>query len=170
MDIKGMLKGYCKPMELLVSDKPGHSSSFLVRKKKKGLQLPTPYPTFQQHSLYLKAIRTGICQFQENHVISLDFTFPCISAQPILKSHCPVCILSRFSSAWRFAIYCTVACQAPLSMGFSRQEYCSGLPCPPPADLTNPGIEPRSPVVPALQVDSLPLSHWGSPFTVLSMS
>ena len=66
--------------------------------------------------------------------------------------------------------YCTVAHQASLSMGFSRQEYCSGLPCPPPADLTNPGIEPRSPVVPALQVDSLPLSHWGSPLTVLSMS
>ena len=39
-----------------------------------------------------------------------------------------------------------------LSMGFSRQEYWSGLPCPPPGDLPNPGIEPRSP---ALQVDSL---------------
>ena len=36
--------------------------------------------------------------------------------------------------------------------GFSRQEYWSGLPCPPPGDLPNPGIEPRSP---ALQVDSL---------------
>ena len=39
----------------------------------------------------------------------------------------------------------TVACQAPLSMEFSRQEYWSGLPCPSPADLSNPGIEPRSP-------------------------
>ena len=47
----------------------------------------------------------------------------------------------------------TVACQAPLSMGFSRQEYWSGLPFPSPADLPNPGIEPRSPV---LQADSLP--------------
>ena len=45
----------------------------------------------------------------------------------------------------------TVACQAPLSMGFSRQEYSSGLPFPPPGDLTNPGTEPR---IPALQVDS----------------
>ena len=43
--------------------------------------------------------------------------------------------------------------QAPLSMGFSRQEYWRGLPCPPPGDLPNPGIEPRSP---ALQADSLP--------------
>ena len=40
--------------------------------------------------------------------------------------------------------------QAPLSMGFSRQEYWSGLPCPPPGDLPNPGIKPRSP---AFQVD-----------------
>ena len=39
----------------------------------------------------------------------------------------------------------TVAHQAPLSMGFSRQEYCSGLPFPPPRDLPDPGIEPASP-------------------------
>ena len=47
----------------------------------------------------------------------------------------------------------TVACQASLSMGFSRQEYWYGLPFPPPGDLPNPGIGPRSP---ALQADSLP--------------
>ena len=46
----------------------------------------------------------------------------------------------------------TVACQAPLSMGFSRQEYWSGLPFPPLGDLPNPGIEPGSP---ALQAGSL---------------
>ena len=57
----------------------------------------------------------------------------------------------------------TVACQAPLSMEFSRQEYWSWLPCPPPGDLPNPGIEPTSPVAPALLANSLPLSHWGSP-------
>ena len=44
----------------------------------------------------------------------------------------------------------TVACQAPLSMGFSRQEYWSGLPCCPPGDLSNPGIEPTSLMSPAL--------------------
>ena len=43
--------------------------------------------------------------------------------------------------------------QAPLSMGFSRQEYWSGMPFPSPGDLLNPGIEPGSP---ALQADSLP--------------
>ena len=41
----------------------------------------------------------------------------------------------------------TVACQAPLSMGFSGQEYWSGLPCPSPGDLPNPGIEPASPAL-----------------------
>ena len=46
----------------------------------------------------------------------------------------------------------TVAHQTPLSMEFSRQEYRSGVPLPSPGDLTNPGIEPRSP---ALQADSL---------------
>ena len=44
----------------------------------------------------------------------------------------------------------TVAHQAPLSMGFSREEYWSGLPCPPPGDLTDPGIEPVSSMFPAL--------------------
>ena len=48
-----------------------------------------------------------------------------------------------------------VAHQAPLSMGFFRQEYWSGLPFPSPGDLPDPGIKPQSPVSPALQVDSL---------------
>ena len=56
----------------------------------------------------------------------------------------------------------TVAHQDPLSMGFSRQEYWSGLVCPPPWDLPDPRIKPASPAAPALQADSLPLSHWGS--------
>ena len=47
----------------------------------------------------------------------------------------------------------TVACQAPLSVGFSKQEYCHGLPFPSPGDLSDPGIKPGSPV---LQADSLP--------------
>ena len=52
-----------------------------------------------------------------------------------------------------FATPLTVACQAPLSMGFSRQEYWSGLPFPSQGDLPYPGIELRSPV---LQADYLP--------------
>ena len=49
----------------------------------------------------------------------------------------------------------TIALQAPLCIGFRRQEYWSGLPFPPPEDLPDPGIEPISPMYPALQVDSL---------------
>ena len=55
----------------------------------------------------------------------------------------------------------TVARQPPLSMEFSRQEYWSGLPFP-SGDLSDLGIKPESPVSPALQADSLLLSHWGS--------
>ena len=55
-----------------------------------------------------------------------------------------------------FATPWTVACQVPLSVEFPRQGYCSGLPCLPSGDLSDPGIEPLSPVSPALQMDSLP--------------
>ena len=54
----------------------------------------------------------------------------------------------------------TVALQAPLCMGFSREEYWNGLPFPSPGDLSNPGIEPGSP---ALQADSLPAEPPGKP-------
>ena len=57
------------------------------------------------------------------------------------------------SHAQLFATPWTVDHQAPLSVGFSRQEYWSGLPFPSPGDLPNPGVEPGSP---ALQADSLP--------------
>ena len=52
-----------------------------------------------------------------------------------------------------FATPWTIAYQAPLSVGFSRQRYWSGLPCPFPEDLPDPGIKPGSP---ALQADALP--------------
>ena len=60
-----------------------------------------------------------------------------------------VCMLSHFSRVRLFATPWTVAWQAPLSMGFSRQEYWSGLPCP-SGDLPDPGIEPVSFRSPAL--------------------
>ena len=53
------------------------------------------------------------------------------------------------------------ACQAPLSMGFSRQEYWSRLPFPAPGNLSDPGIKLLSPESSALQADSLQLSHQG---------
>ena len=59
-----------------------------------------------------------------------------------------------------FAIPWTVVYQASLSVGFSRQEYWSGLPFPSPGDLPDPGIEPR---YPALQADALPSEPPGKP-------
>ena len=61
----------------------------------------------------------------------------------------PCCVLSHFSRVPLFVTLWTVAHLAPLSMGFSRQKYWSGLPCPPPGDLPNPGIKPTSLVSPA---------------------
>ena len=49
----------------------------------------------------------------------------------------------------------------------TKQEHWSGLPCPPPRDLPDPGVELMSPVSLALQVDSVPLGHQGNPFILL---
>ena len=59
-------------------------------------------------------------------------------------------MLSHFSRVWLFVTLWTVAHQAPLSVGFPRQEYWSGLPCPPPGDLPDQAIEPASLMSPAL--------------------
>ena len=85
-------------------------------------------------------------------VITHFFTTPLLLPLP----------LGHFSRVWLCATLCTAACQVPLSMGFFRQEYWSGLPRPPSGDLPDLGIKHRSS---ALQADSLPLSHQGSPTT-----
>ena len=74
----------------------------------------------------------------------MDITF---EVMIVVSSSYVVKLCLTFATPW------TVACQAPLSMGFSRQENWSGLPFPSPGDLPNPGIEPGAP---ALQADSLP--------------
>ena len=73
--------------------------------------------------------------------------------QLLLLSYIVLCWAQSLSHVQLFVTSWTAAHQAPLSVGFSRQEYQSGLPCPPPGDPPNPRIEPRSP---ALQADSLP--------------
>ena len=76
----------------------------------------------------------------------------------------PLLVCSVFSHVQLFATPWTVAHQAPLSMGFSRQKYWSGLPFPPPGDLPHPRIKPMSPASPALAGRFfLPLRHLGSP-------
>ena len=81
----------------------------------------------------------------------------CPSATPINGAF-PPCVLSHLSCVRLFATPWTVAGQAPLFMGFSRQEYWSGLPCPPPGDLPNQGIEPRFLCLLHWQAGSLPLA------------
>ena len=82
--------------------------------------------------------------------------------------HIRVCVLSSFSCVQLFVTLWTIAHQALLSMGFSRQEYWSGLPCPPLWDLPNPGIEPVTPVSPALLEDSLPTEPQGKHLSLYS--
>ena len=83
-----------------------------------------------------------------------------ISTEDLTWINCYFC-------GWKYLILWTVACQAFLSSEFSRQEYWSGLPCPPPGALSDQGIKPGSP---ALQANCLPLSHQGSisSFNVIS--
>ena len=72
-----------------------------------------------------------------------------------------VCERTRFSRVQLCETLRTAAHQASLSVGFSRQEDCSGLPCSSPGDLPGPGIEPASLTSPALEAGSLPLaSYW----------
>ena len=71
-----------------------------------------------------------------------------------------LCVLSRFSRVQLCVTPWTAARQAPLYIGFSRQEYWSGLLCPPPGDFPDPGIEPGSP---ALRADSLLSEPLGKP-------
>ena len=76
------------------------------------------------------------------------------------------CILSQFTAVEE-SLFVTpwIAHWAPLSMGFSRQKYWSGLPLPSPGDLPNPGIQPRSPT---LQANSLPFELPWKPTAVKS--
>ena len=88
-------------------------------------------------------------------------TYPPNTSANSFGKHCTFGRVQHFVTLW------TVAHQAPLSMGFSRQEHWSRLPFPSPGDLPDPGIKSMSPVSPALQANSLPLSHQEAPSNAL---
>ena len=103
----------------------------------------------------------------------MDCSLPGFSLHGILQARTLEWVAISFSNAWKWEVKVkslsrvwllappwTVAYQAPPSLGFSRQEYWSGVPLPSPGDFPNPGIEPGSP---ALQVDSLPSKPPGKP-------
>ena len=103
-----------------------------------------------------------------DHVTSIPRSAtPTVKLQePCIPSMCMLCAQS-FGRARFPATPWSVASQAPLCVRFSRQERWSGLPCPPLENLPNPGIEPASP---ALQADSLPLSHLQSPVLFMGLA
>ena len=105
-------------------------------------------PATHNGNLQINALFTDSLPFPVS-LLLLPFSIFCVC----------VCVPSHFSCVQLFVSRWTVAHQAPQSMGFSRQEYWSGLPFPPPGDLPDSGIEPVSPASPTLQVDSLLLSH-----------
>ena len=76
-------------------------------------------------------------------------------------------VLNGFIYVKPFATLWTVTHKASVSLGFSRQEYWIGLPCLPPEDLPDPGIEPVSLAAPAVQVESLPPAPPGKPLWTL---
>ena len=116
--------------------------------------LPRPCPTSSHLTRSTKGLSLGLprvgfcepntgdqpCKVRISHTVCALWPSTC------------VCLLSRVQP---FAILWTVACQAPLSMGFPRQEYWSGLPWPPPGHLLDPGIEPASLMSPALAAQVL---------------
>ena len=101
--------------------------------------LPLPEASVDLASAILYIIQTvySLCFYACLLSFSIDF---------LSLVHDMVCayVLSHFSPVCLFVTLRTVLHQAPLSMEFSRQEYWSGLPCPPPEDLPNPVIEPTS--------------------------
>ena len=109
---------------------------------------PTTDVTFYFDSLVLKQL--------SSKKINLNSKDIKISKTHVL-SHVHFSHVRPFGTPW------TVVHQAPLSTGFSRQEYWSGLPFPSPRDLSDPGIKPASFLSPALQADSLSNKSPGKP-------
>ena len=114
-------------------------------------------PSWAPWFLQLPGARTDSCDCLPVCLLNVFFIWRdafCILFEMILLLYAHsimcACMLSHFSLIWFFATPWTVALQVPPSMGFSRQEYWSGLPCPPPGDLPDPGIEPTSLISPAL--------------------
>ena len=90
---------------------------------------------------------------------------PCFSLKLIMHAS----MLSCFSHVWLLATLWTIACQAPLSMGFFSQEYWSGLPFPSSGDLPDSGIEPESLMLPALAAGFFTtVATWETPKHIIS--
>ena len=96
--------------------------------------LPTQALFFIKYIAFPSYLKEILLKSSGRHLIWQTVPYPIYNTMP-------ACVLIHFSRVRLFVTPWTVALQAPLSMGFSRQDYWSGLPCPPPGDLP-PGIEP----------------------------
>ena len=108
----------------------------------------SPKADWRQNSLSLSVflLRPSADWMRPTHVIDGDLLYSKSIDFNV------ACMLSHFCHVQLFVTVWTVASQAPLSMGFSKQEYWGGLLCPPPGDLPNPAIKPASLMAPALAV------------------
>ena len=95
-----------------------------------------------------------------SHVLFISYLATCMQNYSVPRTTLFAVVVYSLNGVRLFVTPWTVACQAPLFMGFPRQESWNDLPFPPPGDLPNPGIKHVSP---ALQANSLPLSHQGNP-------
>ena len=115
----------------------------------RGLSDPRPVSRHVSIDNYSKKIRHGAHCVGHCSKCSVLIHNPAIGAplqRTVVLAHkrCLCVHAKSLPSCPTLSILWTVAHQAPLFMGFSRQEHCSGLPCPPPGDLPDPGIKPRS--------------------------
>ena len=92
---------------------------------------------------------------QVSCIADRHFSIWATSCKNLVKTIVQCSSVQSLSRVWLFATPWTVACQPPLSMGFSREEYWGGLPFPSPGDLPNPGIKPVSPALQAYALSSV---------------
>ena len=137
-------------MNLSLSLSPQNSTNQVVFHQTCLLSVPQAFPSKTPFSARSSQGETDMLSLQIPHEL-LPF---CV----IIMMKCALCCAVLCLVTQPYLTPCDPSLLCP--WGFSRQEYWSGLPCPPPGDLPNPGIEPRSPT---LQADSLPSEPPGEP-------